>query len=83
LQARCMICATGYFSSKIGAQATDDSICSACPAGTFSITAAATTESNCQNCPKGTFNVNFGAGHPSLCLSCEIGRYGKLEARTT
>ena len=26
---------------------------------------------------------HFGTGHPSLCLGCEIGRYGKLEARTT
>eukprot|EP00932_Pfiesteria_piscicida_P002612 SRR837773.1254.p2 GENE.SRR837773.1254~~SRR837773.1254.p2 ORF type:complete len:382 (-),score=119.49 SRR837773.1254:212-1195(-) len=55
--------------------ATEGSVCTACPAGTWSGIAGSRDLSLCINCAPGTWSSALGASEQASCRACGAGRY--------
>ena len=59
--------------SKPNTGLTQETQCTQCSTGLYSITLASDAATDCKVCVAGKFNENMGAGDVSLCLSCPAG----------
>eukprot|EP00817_Percolomonadidae_sp_ATCC50343_P003356 CAMPEP_0117419634 /NCGR_PEP_ID=MMETSP0758-20121206/1153_1 /TAXON_ID=63605 /ORGANISM="Percolomonas cosmopolitus, Strain AE-1 (ATCC 50343)" /LENGTH=2167 /DNA_ID=CAMNT_0005200809 /DNA_START=260 /DNA_END=6763 /DNA_ORIENTATION=- len=73
LQDYCVNCSSGYYSSKIGANATSD--CIPCRTGTWSDIVGATSIENCTLCSEGTFSIHLASNSISTCADCPDGTF--------
>ena len=65
----CSFCLAGTYSLQ-GA-----TVCTLCPAGTFSTVVYSPSSVNCDNCAAGTYSANAGANLASACVQCAAGTY--------
>ena len=72
----CSICAAGSYASG------SPTVCSNCPAGTYSGTAGASSSSTCTSCGAGTYSAATGASSSSACTACGAGKFSATVGAT-